>query len=246
MDAIFPGLSHAPNLHPIFVHFPVALLPVALGFWLVGLFPGREQAWRCGRALLYLATLGAALAVTTGYLAANGLGHDSPGHDLVHDHRNLMLVAAGLMAAASLLAYAWRRSESFAARAMQVGLLAFTVAVLVIGADRGGQMVFRYGIGTAGEQPPGSTDGHDHDHGAAPEQERHGHERGTPAMPEALSLAPGASVSASVPLDARESMSPLMITYRFGYRVPRRMPTALTTLTELGIRRLISGVTIHC
>ena len=33
-----------------------------------------------------------------------------------------------------------------------------------------------------------------------------------PAMPEALSLAPGASLSPSEPLDARESMSPDMIT----------------------------------
>ena len=33
-----------------------------------------------------------------------------------------------------------------------------------------------------------------------------------PAIPVALSLAPGASVSASFPLDARESMSPAMRT----------------------------------
>ena len=38
------------------------------------------------------------------------------------------------------------------------------------------------------------------------------------------------------PLEARESMSPDMITYRSGWRVPRCIATTFTTLTSLGMR----------
>lgn len=38
------------------------------------------------------------------------------------------------------------------------------LGVMTIGADRGAELVFRYGIGVAGEAPPHS-DGHDHSHG---------------------------------------------------------------------------------
>ena len=41
-----------------------------------------------------------------------------------------------------------------------------------------------------------------------------------PAIPDALSLAPGASVVKSMVSLARESISPLIITYLFGYLVP--------------------------
>ena len=58
----------------------------------------------------------------------------------------------------------------------------------------------------------------------------------TPAMPLALSFAPGASVVASVPDEARESMSPLMTTYRSGSTSPRRTAITLTIITSSGIR----------
>ncbi len=60
----------------------------------------------------------------------------------------------------------------------------------------------------------------------------------TPAMPEALSLAPGASVVASMTSETRESMSPDMRTYRFGCSVPRRTATTFTTQVSSGTRRV--------
>ena len=57
----------------------------------------------------------------------------------------------------------------------------------------------------------------------------------TPAMPEALSLAPGES---SVPLrgsEIRLSISPDMIIYLSGYTVPRFMASTLTMLVDTGI-----------
>ena len=34
LDALLSGLTNSPNVHPVFVHFPVALWLVAAGAWL--------------------------------------------------------------------------------------------------------------------------------------------------------------------------------------------------------------------
>lgn len=172
MQSVFPGLSAAPNVHPLFVHFPIALLLTALLFWAIALFRGSGDAWRLGRWLLYLGTLGALVAVTTGFVATERMGHEMPGHDLVHLHRNFMLATTALAVVTAALAFVWRRSSSRAARWVQLGLLSITAVVMVLGTDRGANLVFHYGIGSAGEAPPseaaeGHDGGHTHDEGHA-------------------------------------------------------------------------------
>ena len=65
-----------------------------------------------------------------------------------------------------------------------------------------------------------------------------------PAIPVALSFAPGASVTASFPPDALESMSPAMMTYRFGWTVPRWIATTFTIQVSSGTR-LDAGVRLR-
>lgn len=209
MDDLLTGLSHMPNLHPLFVHVPVVLWPLALAFCALGLVRGRADLWRMGTWLLGLGTLGGLTSVGTGLWAEDQLGHDSPGHDLVHVHRWFMLTTTALALAASAVALFGRRSESKSLKRLQVALLAATVLVLVPGADRGAEMVFRYGIGTAGEPLPDGV-GHGHEHGEPPgpstesrktvpqptQEEEHGRQAGlrlpppTPT-PDALSPLPG-------------------------------------------------------
>ena len=99
---LLPGLEASQNVHPMFVHLPLGLWPVALAFFVVGAARHSERLIEVGRWMLYLAT---------GWFAAGGLGHDSPGHDLVHIHRNWMLVATGLSILTSALAFAFRRAR---------------------------------------------------------------------------------------------------------------------------------------
>ena len=168
MEELFPGLTSAPNLHPMVVHFPIAFWVAATGAWVLALARGWDDAWRFGRWLHLLGVLGAAVAIGFGFWATAAMGHDSPGHEFVHVHRNFMLVAGGLALVLTALAW-WRRG---AGRRWRIGLTLgslILLGVMTLGADRGAELVYRYGVGVAADD-----DGSPHE--PTSEATAHGHE----------------------------------------------------------------------
>lgn len=161
MDDLLPGLSQSLNVHPLFVHFPIALWSFAFLLWTLGQFLDRKDLRSAGRWTLYAGTLGGLLTVATGYIASNGLGHDSAGHDFVHVHRDFMLAATGAAVLTTALAFFLRSSASPKANWLVTGALFLTVAVTTLGADRGAVLVYTYGMGTK-TAPKGSGSGHSH------------------------------------------------------------------------------------
>lgn len=168
IEQLLPGLSSAPNVHPMVVHFPIAFWVAATGAWLLAVARKRDDAWRFGLWLHLLGVLGAAIAVAFGFWATDKMGHDSPGHDLVHVHRDIMLWATGLALIVTALGW-WKRTAKL--RVPLTAMSVVLVSLLAIGADRGAELVFRYGIGVSGGKPPKSDLGeHSHvDHHAEPQ-----------------------------------------------------------------------------
>jgi len=167
MDTLLPGLTSALDLHPLFVHFPLALwLAAALLIPLASIRDDERLAY-AGRLLLWLGTAAAAVTVGTGFLAANRMGHDAPGHEFVHVHRNFMLTATAVAAFASVVA--WRVRARRGKAAMLLTALMITLAVITtLGADRGAHLVFGYGMGVSEAPPTGAGGEHGatgHDHG---------------------------------------------------------------------------------
>ena len=168
MTELLPGLEAAPNIHPMLVHFPFALWLAALLIWAAFVATRKDGLWSTGRLLLTLGTLGGMAAVASGYWATDQMGHTAPGHDLVHVHRNWMVATTVLAALTTAGAWLYRGS-SFGPRLGLVGLLLVTGGLLTAGADRGAELVYRYGVGVLNEAPP--SEGHDHgtgDHHAEP------------------------------------------------------------------------------
>ncbi len=159
LEQLMPGLTGAPSVHPLLVHFPIALVPLALAFHVLALLTDRDALFAAARYTLYAAALASAAAIASGYLAADALGHESPGHDLVHTHRDWMLAFGGVLGASVI--FAWTLGDRW--RKTLLALLLASSAVLVLGADRGAALVFRYGMGVKHEAPP-HTDDHAHEH----------------------------------------------------------------------------------
>ena len=170
-----PGLQNTLTIHPLFVHFPIALTLTALlfeGLYLIQ----RKDLWRqMATALIYLAALAALITVLTGYMAAETLGHDAPGHELVHIHRNMMVVFTTLLVSIALLNFIVSRPGTRLgipgwSRLVRPVLLLLAAGNLVVGTDRGAELVFRHGMGVGVQldSPPAEGNGHgSHEHGPA-------------------------------------------------------------------------------
>ena len=179
---VFEGIREAPNIHPLFLHFPLVLLPVALLFWVLSLALRRDELFRAGRWLLYLATASVIAAAWSGFVAENQLGHESHMHDLIHQHKAFMLATAILTVLLCLTAFLLRKRASYGLHLTLTVVLASTVVFMTFGADEGGHAVFGHGIGTRAQKDSALAEvAHpefeDHEHAGSHEHGDKGNER---------------------------------------------------------------------
>lgn len=145
------------NVHPLVVHFPIALLMAAAVVLGLGVWQWSERLIRCARVNLWLGTLGAAVAVRTGLWAEEAAQHSFEIHQVMERHEALGLWVLGLSATLSLLSVV---APVIRSRRWQWALLAGLVAtavVLGIGARYGGRLVYEYGVGTSLVAPDGAV-----------------------------------------------------------------------------------------
>lgn len=155
------------NLHPLFVHYPVALLLLVPLVDLIGIIRREEWYHRASLLVLFLGVLGAVAAVMTGLLAEESVPHASEAaHELLETHEALALTTLGVAVAILLWRVGVRRRQ---ARGTLLAILAAEIILLggLVAATGyfGGELVFEHGVGTAltADQPAGH-EGHAHEH----------------------------------------------------------------------------------
>ncbi len=156
-----------PNWHPIFVHFTVALLSISVALFILA-FVVKEKAWT--PSVLTTAHwnlwLGAALTVMTiaaGLYAYNTVAHDDPSHAAMTEHRNWAFATAALFWSLALIA-AWRKKQRREVGVLFVAALVLSSGVLLTTAWKGGELVFRHGLGVM-SLPQSEGEGHEHTEG---------------------------------------------------------------------------------
>lgn len=156
---VFPGIAGMANIHPMIVHFPIALFNAFFLMELLGFLLKKEKLRGAASWMLYLGTLGAAAAVAAGVRAVSTLPHSEEAHATMQAHRTLGIVVLAL----AIFLSAWRllAKERFSLKAQMIHLaVAFVMAgVMAFGADMGGLMVYKYGVAVAAVNQP---EGHDH------------------------------------------------------------------------------------
>ena len=102
--SILPGVANMQNIHPLLVHFPIALLSVFFILDLAGTL-AKKNPWRAGASfLLYFGTVAAAATVTAGLIAAGSVAHGDEVHDIMERHKAIGLSVLTL----ALILSAWR------------------------------------------------------------------------------------------------------------------------------------------
>lgn len=130
------------ELHPSLVHFPIALLPVAIGADLLARVTGSRRLSTVGKALMPVAAVSAAVSAAAGLVAAVEVKAEGEAEALLVTHRNMNL---SLTAVTGLMA-AYRMGEEEAG----AGYLALGLAglgALSYSAYLGGKMVYEHGVG---------------------------------------------------------------------------------------------------
>jgi len=155
-----------PNWHPIFVHFTVALLTTAVGFFLlariVGNRPIRKQWLNVAHWNLWVGAGFALITSVAGFLAFNSVAHSTfLSHTAMETHRNWALATLAVLLVFTLMAW-WNQHTK---QAIQIPFLA--VALLLLGllfstAWHGGELVYRYGIGVISSIPEESRENDRH------------------------------------------------------------------------------------
>lgn len=156
MDWLLPGLMSATDLHPMVVHFPIAFWIAATVVWGVGLVGRNDATWRAGLRLHAVGAATAVLALGMGFWAADRMGHDAPGHELIHVHRDVM-IAASALAAAIVATGSWRLKKVQTWRLPLFLASVFLTVLMSAGADRGAQLVYEYGVGVSVQSSPAAS-----------------------------------------------------------------------------------------
>lgn len=146
-----------PNLHAVAIHFPVALLPCALVLDL-GCLMLKKRIWldRAATTLYFLGTVGAAAAHQSGKLAAANLWKTAgEAQAVLADHQDLALLTLLAYCLVTLLrsAVTWMGRDDWKIKLGFFRLLALAAStaalvLLLLTADRGGSLVYQYGLGT--------------------------------------------------------------------------------------------------
>lgn len=162
-----------PNFHPIFVHFTVALLSLAVGLFVVTPFlkgPLKEQWSIVARWALWFGVGFTIITGLTGLYAYNTVAHDTPSHLAMTKHRNWAIVTITAFLALAV----WSITRLRAAKQLGMVFALFLVlsgALLASTAWRGGELVYRHGLGVVSLPKVDKHhhgEGEEHDHSGAP------------------------------------------------------------------------------
>jgi uncharacterized membrane protein len=151
---LIPGW--APNLHPLVVHFPIALLFTAAGLDLLGWMLRWNRSLRLVATVLYvLGTLTIVPTYFIGRAAAATIWLPGMAHAAVKDHWDWAFRTIwffGILTVVRLVLL-WRARRDPPRALIAALTLAGLVGVVLLGetSDRGGRLVYEYGVGVARE-----------------------------------------------------------------------------------------------
>jgi uncharacterized membrane protein len=200
-SSIMPGITGLDNLHPLLVHFPIAFLSTFFALDLVGTITKNPESRRVATWLLYFGTVAALITVIAGLIAAENVAHGSNVHDIMERHEQIGIA----IFSTTVLLSIWRIKSGIlpkgGANNFFLFLSALMCLLMMLGADLGGLMVYKYGVAVEAAQAPEDNYSHVHNQSDAvvsPPVETHENEDAqTP-------IVPPKNTDAQIPVEANE------------------------------------------
>ncbi|EYD77462.1 hypothetical protein Rumeso_00887 [Rubellimicrobium mesophilum DSM 19309] len=138
-------------IHPLRVHFPLALLPTAIAADAVGAMTDNRALMDMGKTFMPLAVASMAATGVAGFAAQEEVRAEGEAHDMLVTHRNLNVGLLLMSAGPAVL----RSGQERPGRGYLLAGLA-GAALMTYTGYLGGKMIYRHGVG--------AVEGHDPDH----------------------------------------------------------------------------------
>ncbi|MBN2637669.1 MAG: DUF2231 domain-containing protein [Bacteroidales bacterium] len=137
------------HLHPMIVHFPIALLLTGLLFDTIGLFAKKTFYSKVGFYLLVLGALGTVVAFLTGHFAGSGITEQGALKQALETHENaaeLTIWIVSITATFRILLELFKKYKGIFKAAAFVLFLASAMAIARTG-YYGGELVYKHAAG---------------------------------------------------------------------------------------------------
>lgn len=156
-----------PNWHPIFVHFTIGLFTTSSILFVVHKLPSgkkwSEMFLNAAYINLWFGALFTILTIFAGWHAYNTVSHDGPSHAAMTDHRNFAIVTVSIWAVVII----WSVINFIKKKSVSIFFVLFIISasvMLAITGYKGGEAVYRYGLGVMSlPKIEGGGDHHGHD-----------------------------------------------------------------------------------
>ncbi len=137
------------HIHPMIVHFPIALLIIGFLFDLAGAAFKKDFFRNAGFYLLILGTLGVVAAYISGNLAGDGITEAGPLKQAIELHEEAAELSLWIMIAAALIRIAFVMTKKYTGVFQWLAIVVFFIGVLSIARTGyyGGELVFKHAAG---------------------------------------------------------------------------------------------------
>jgi len=142
-----------PNIHPIIVHFPIALLIAAFVFDASGVVLRRDELTRVGWWCHAVGTIFLIAAVASGLFAKGNIVIDSAALATLDAHEQLAFLSSSTFVVLLFWRVGLKTKLPERMWLLFWGLYLLGVSAIILGAWYGGEMVFRFGLGVVIRHP---------------------------------------------------------------------------------------------
>jgi len=137
------------NIHPMLVHFPIALVIVMFVLDLLGVLFKRDRLKQSAFILMWFALAGAAAAVISGLIAEDISWHPIAVGEMLETHELMGFLTLGSMALLVVVRLAFRKKIESGLSWLPVIIGGLAIVFIAYGGYLGGEMVFTHGAGVA-------------------------------------------------------------------------------------------------
>jgi uncharacterized membrane protein len=137
------------HLHPMIVHFPIALLIIGLLADTIGLLTKKEFFSKAGFYLLVIGTISVIASFITGNIAGDGVTEAGPLKQALETHEDSAELTIWLMSAAALIRIIFVALKKYSGILQWISFALFLIGVISIARTGyyGGDLVYKHAAG---------------------------------------------------------------------------------------------------